>query len=142
MYNTGCHEPEPLMLIRRAADLKPSDITPESRYFDRREFLAATGAIGAGAPARAVNGRGATPAFAPQQEPLGKPYGLQRDDKPTPWEDVTGHNNFYEFGTDKEDPKANAQAFITRPWTITVDRSEEHTSELQSLRHLVCRLLL
>src|SRR5205814_10179190 len=25
---------------------------------------------------------------------------------------------------------------------IAVDRSEEHTSELQSLRHLVCRLLL
>src|SRR5262245_63749743 len=24
----------------------------------------------------------------------------------------------------------------------TLDRSEEHTSELQSLRHLVCRLLL
>src|SRR5262245_64357509 len=25
---------------------------------------------------------------------------------------------------------------------LLVDRSEEHTSELQSLRHLVCRLLL
>src|SRR5262245_32702902 len=25
---------------------------------------------------------------------------------------------------------------------ITLERSEEHTSELQSLRHLVCRLLL
>src|SRR5947199_272949 len=25
---------------------------------------------------------------------------------------------------------------------VTVDRSEEHTSELQSLRHIVCRLLL
>src|SRR5262245_62431641 len=26
--------------------------------------------------------------------------------------------------------------------TVSKDRSEEHTSELQSLRHLVCRLLL
>src|SRR5262245_62208686 len=26
--------------------------------------------------------------------------------------------------------------------TMMLDRSEEHTSELQSLRHLVCRLLL
>src|SRR5436853_7875993 len=30
----------------------------------------------------------------------------------------------------------------TRTWTATDGRSEEHTSELQSLRHLVCRLLL
>lgn len=109
------------MLIRRAADLKPSDITPESRYFDRREFLFATGAIGAGALARAAGGPGSTNAFAPQQELLGKPYGLQKDDKPTPWEDVTGHNNFYEFGTGKEDPKANAQAFVAHPWSVTVD---------------------
>src|SRR5438045_7903729 len=29
---------------------------------------------------------------------------------------------------------------LTRP--VPVQRSEEHTSELQSLRHLVCRLLL
>src|SRR5436853_1744692 len=27
-------------------------------------------------------------------------------------------------------------------WTVIGNRSEEHTSELQSLRHLVCRLLL
>src|SRR5262245_13324969 len=27
------------------------------------------------------------------------------------------------------------------PWSSTTIRSEEHTSELQSLRHLVCRLL-
>src|SRR5205814_3626499 len=26
--------------------------------------------------------------------------------------------------------------------SVTISRSEEHTSELQSLRHLVCRLLL
>src|ERR1035441_9953751 len=33
--------------------------------------------------------------------------------------------------------------FSRRPiWRSTCHRSEEHTSELQSLRHLVCRLLL
>src|SRR5436853_5838222 len=31
---------------------------------------------------------------------------------------------------------------IRRQWKMRVLRSEEHTSELQSLRHLVCRLLL
>src|SRR5205814_6206674 len=33
-------------------------------------------------------------------------------------------------------------ALSTRLWPTDISRSEEHTSELQSLRHLVCRLLL
>src|ERR1035441_7261978 len=33
-------------------------------------------------------------------------------------------------------------AAVLRPGNVTAARSEEHTSELQSLRHLVCRLLL
>ncbi len=37
------------------------------------------------------------------------------------YDDVTGYNNFYEFGTDKADPKANAQRFTTRPWSIRVE---------------------
>ena len=109
------------MLIRRRDDLGSSEITPESFYLDRRAFLVAAGVIGAGALA------GAAPAWARgtngQQEPQapGKPYGLQKDDKPTPWQDVTTYNNFYEFGTDKGDPAANAKAFRTKPWTVKVD---------------------
>lgn len=109
------------MLIRRADDLGSSEITPESFYLDRRAFLAAAGVIGAGALA------GAAPAWARgatgQQEPQapGKPYGLQKDDKPTPWQDVTTYNNYYEFGTEKSDPAANAKAFKTKPWTVKVD---------------------
>src|ERR1035438_2182654 len=38
--------------------------------------------------------------------------------------------------TQAADPNAPAAPFSA------VERSEEHTSELQSLRHLVCRLLL
>jgi sulfoxide reductase catalytic subunit YedY len=37
------------------------------------------------------------------------------------YDDVTGYNNFYEFGTAKDDPKANAQSFNPRPWTVSVD---------------------
>src|SRR5262245_63382683 len=37
----------------------------------------------------------------------------------------------------------SAQADVADPdWSGFWSRSEEHTSELQSLRHLVCRLLL
>jgi methionine sulfoxide reductase catalytic subunit len=114
------------MLIRRATDVRPSEITPEATYLNRRAFLATAGAFGAALAA-------ARPARASADEPqaVGKPYGLQPDDTPTPWADVTGYNNFYEFGTDKGDPKANAQAFKTRPWTVKVDGLVAKPAEYQ-----------
>jgi sulfoxide reductase catalytic subunit YedY len=106
------------MLIRRADDLRSSETTPESLYLNRREFLAAAGLLGAGL----VAGVAPRPLVA-QQEPqaTGKPFGLQGDDKPTAWKDVTGYNNFYEFGTGKEDPAEYAKGFVPRPWTVQVD---------------------
>jgi sulfoxide reductase catalytic subunit YedY len=47
------------------------------------------------------------------------------NEAPNSFEDVTGYNNFYEFGTDKSDPKQNAQAFRTQPWSVTVDGEAE-----------------
>jgi sulfoxide reductase catalytic subunit YedY len=110
------------MLIRRNLEPPSSEITPEKHHLDRRAFIAAAGAIGAGAIA-ASSGFAMEAAAQQPQEPqaIGKPYGLQRDDKPTPWEDVTTYNNFYEFGTDKGDPSQNATNFRTRPWTVRVD---------------------
>jgi sulfoxide reductase catalytic subunit YedY len=110
------------MPIRPKHEPQSSEITPERLYIDRRAFIAAAGAIGAGAIAAA----GGLPARAgaqqqPEPKAAGKPYGLQPDDKPTPWEDVTTYNNFYEFGTDKSDPSENAKGFRTKPWTVRVD---------------------
>jgi methionine sulfoxide reductase catalytic subunit len=42
-------------------------------------------------------------------------------DKPTAYKDVTGYNNFYEFGTDKDDPARHAKALKPRPWTVAVE---------------------
>ncbi|HVZ49827.1 MAG TPA: protein-methionine-sulfoxide reductase catalytic subunit MsrP [Gemmatimonadaceae bacterium] len=108
------------MLIRRAPDLRSSELTPEGLYWSRREWIAAaSAAMGAAVVApRALRGM----AGAPQEQGApGTPYGLQPNDKPTPWEDVTHYNNFYEFGLDKEDPAANSQGFKPRPWTVRVD---------------------
>src|SRR5262245_33269761 len=102
------------MLIRRAQEIRSSEITPEALYHDRRAFLAAAGAAALGATLPRS-------AFAQEPQPVGTPHGLQPDDKPTPWEDVTGYNNFYEFGTDKSDPKRNAQAFKAKPWSVRVE---------------------
>jgi sulfoxide reductase catalytic subunit YedY len=105
--------------MRTRTEPPSSEITAEQSYLDRRAFIAAAGALGVGAISA-----GFFPSTAgAQQEPqaLGKPFGLQPDDKPTPWTDVTTYNNFYEFGTDKSDPSQNAGNFKTRPWTVRVD---------------------
>jgi methionine sulfoxide reductase catalytic subunit len=99
--------------------LPSSEITPEAWYLDRRKFLVAAGVAGAGlagAVSLRVSAQG-------QQAPeaRGTPYGLQPNDQPTPYADVTGYNNFYEFGTGKEDPAKNCAHFRAKPWTVKVD---------------------
>ena len=110
------------MPIRPRHDPPPSELTPEALFFNRRAFIAAAGALGAGAIA-AASGFPSAAAAQQSQEPRaeGKPFGLQPDDKPTPWTDVTTYNNFYEFGTGKSDPSETAGKFKTSPWTIRVD---------------------
>ena len=43
------------------------------------------------------------------------------DEKLTPFDDVASYNNFYEFGTGKEDPVQNAGTLKLRPWTVRVE---------------------
>ena len=93
----------------------PSEITPLHLYLRRREFLA----LGAGGAAWAAHGGAA--GAAGQTGPLlpGVKKGpFATDETPTPYADVTTYNNYYEFGTDKGDPAANAGSFRTRPWTV------------------------
>ncbi|HEX2385731.1 MAG TPA: mononuclear molybdenum enzyme YedY, partial [Candidatus Binatia bacterium] len=118
------------MLIRRAPDLRYSDITSKSLYLRRREFLreAAGAAIGAAA-AVAISPLAATVA-AQQKQGTGHGAKLANvrksplstaGEKLTAWDDITSYNNFYEFGPYKEDPKAEAWRLKPRPWTITVE---------------------
>ena len=96
------------MLIRKPDDIKSSEITPEGVYVNRRKFLAAAGVAAAGivGSGRLVSALATTP---------------QQEEKPNTWEEITGYNNYYEFGTDKEDPAQNATKFRTKPWTVKVD---------------------
>ena len=111
------------MLIRRATELPSSELTPAGVYVNRRAFIAAAGAVGLGAIAGGLSPRALHAAVLGAQEPqvIGKPYGLQSDDKPTPWSDVTSYNNFYEFGTGKDEPIEIAKNFKPKPWTVKVD---------------------
>ncbi len=107
------------MLIRKPADVPSSEITDEGLYFDRRGFLKRAGL----AAAAAASGL-ALPGIACANDEARAGQGEQAGDlkaELTPWEDVTGYNNFYEFGTDKDDPARNAKNFRTKPWTVRVD---------------------
>jgi methionine sulfoxide reductase catalytic subunit len=108
------------MLIRKADDLKWSDVTPESLYLRRREFLASAAVpVLAGAASLVARGRAAAQdtgqALSANKSPL------STTEAATPYEDVTTYNNFYEFGADKSDPARNSKNFKTRPWTVTID---------------------
>jgi len=104
------------MLNRPPADISPSEITPPDIYRDRRRFMQGMGALAAGAALGA----------APDAEAGIKLAGVRDsayrlDEKNTPYKDVTTYNNFYEFGTGKDDPADRAGSLKTRPWTVAVE---------------------
>ena len=120
------------MLIRRPADIPSSEITPERVYINRREFIGKSAGIAlGGATGGALIGGAAGGALVggPERAAAQTSPGRQRDwssvrsemgEELTPYEDVTSYNNFYEFGTQKDDPVKNAHTLQPRPWTIEV----------------------
>ena len=110
------------MLIKKPADIPYSEVTPKGLYLRRREFIraAAAGAIG-GAMGLSPLANERLNAQARTKLPNVRKSSFSTSEPMNSYDDVTGYNNFYEFGTDKEDPKANAQRFNPRPWSIKVE---------------------
>ncbi|MBU3031228.1 protein-methionine-sulfoxide reductase catalytic subunit MsrP [Paracoccus marinaquae] len=81
-----------------------SDVTPLSARLNRRGFLAAGAALAA-SPALALTGA---------------PSSLSTDQPPNSFEEITNYNNFYEFGTAKEDPARHAANMTTDPWSVEI----------------------
>jgi sulfoxide reductase catalytic subunit YedY len=100
------------VLIRRPADILPSEITPREMYLNRRQWMA--GAAGLALAAALPGDLSAAPLNAAKS-----PFST--DEKKTSLEDVTSYNNYYEFGTGKDDPAAKAKTLKTSPWTVKVD---------------------
>jgi len=110
------------MLIKRAGDIAPSEITSEALYLKRRQFIAGALAVGATA------GIGALGLSMPRNATAGvKLANLRKSplsttgEELTPLKDVTTYNNYYEFGTGKEDPSENAGKLRPRPWTVSIE---------------------
>jgi sulfoxide reductase catalytic subunit YedY len=113
------------MLIKKAADIPSSEITPRNLYLNRRKFLAGSVIAGAAAVAGGLGLRElSSPAMTAQAN--AKIPNLQKSpfsttETVTPYKDVTNYNNYYEFSTDKYEPAGLAKNFKTRPWKVTVD---------------------
>ena len=101
------------MLIRKAPDLRYSDVTPRDVYLNRRRFLVAGSA--------ALGALAALPATAAGAKLAAMKSPFSTTEQPTPLEAITHYNNYYEFGTDKEDPSKNAYKLRTSPWHVKVE---------------------
>ncbi|WP_438987648.1 protein-methionine-sulfoxide reductase catalytic subunit MsrP [Marivivens donghaensis] len=85
------------MAFRWKNDLTEKDITPKQLWLNRRQLIAAAGASFVGMPA------------------------LAQSLEPNTLSDIRSYNNYYEFGTGKEDPAQNAHKLDSSNWTIKVD---------------------
>jgi sulfoxide reductase catalytic subunit YedY len=114
------------VLIRKPADIRPSEITSETNYFNRRQFLQSSAAAGGSLLAGSAMG-----AVVPEN-PLAKLSGIvtseySTTEEPNRLDDIATYNNYYEFGTAKDDPYNNSQDFQPRPWSIEIAGHAEVT---------------
>ena len=96
---------------------KECHTTPREIYLSRRRLITGAGAIAGSALlpeiATAIEGK---KVYADVNK-----SAFSTDEEQTSYEDATTYNNFYEFGTDKGDPAANAHTLKPRPWSVAVE---------------------
>ena len=108
------------MLIKKAADIKSSEITAKELYLNRRQFIASA----AGAGLALAGGELLAPsrqAHALEKLPNVKKSSYTVNEKLNSLKDITNYNNFYELGTEKTDPADNAKFLTTKGWTVEVE---------------------
>jgi len=97
------------MAHRWKPDLTAADVTPAATYLNRRQMMAGAVGLGLGSMAGGVS--------------------AEEELEPNDWNEITTYNNFYEFGTDKGDPVAYADALTTTPWSIKIDGMVDRPGE-------------
>ena len=94
------------MANRWKQNLNEKDVTHEDLFFNRRRLiknLAGAGITGIGLISGSVTAN------------------AKNNEKVNNWEEITSYNNFYEFGTSKDDPLRFAHKLKTKPWSIVID---------------------
>ncbi len=112
------------MLIKRAQDIRSSEITPKPLFVNRRDFIrtaAGTAVAAAGILGATKLLSAAQPAAHGRRLDGVRKSPLSTSERPNTWDQITTYNNFYEFGTDKDSPSYAARDFKTTPWTVKID---------------------
>jgi sulfoxide reductase catalytic subunit YedY len=99
-------EKELMMAHRWTPDLNDAHITPEADFLNRRQIMKGVAGLGLSGIGLALD---STPSIA------------KTNDKPNDWDEITGYNNYYEFGTGKDDPAEHAHRLTTAPWSVAID---------------------
>ena len=129
------------MLIRKPQrfgdDVPSSQITPRETFLHarptRRAFLSAAGKLAAGSAAASL-----VPASAWADDKIATiPSKFSTSETQTPYAKATTFNNFYEFGTEKDEPARNAHTLHTRPWTVQISGlvKKQQTLNIDDLAH-------
>lgn len=112
------------MLIKRRKpwDLPESEVTDYKVYKNRRQFLNTSITAGLALAAAPSIGLG-KPVDELQVYKDLKPSPFSTDEEKTTFEAITTYNNFYEFGTGKEDPSLYATEFPdeSQIWKVEID---------------------
>jgi sulfoxide reductase catalytic subunit YedY len=103
--------------------VKSSEITPEKVYNRRRVLIAA--GLGVLAVPLLDKGYGVlqqkqVEEHQPLSQVSSQPNVQSLPLEPTPYDTITGYNNYYEFGYSKDDPVKAAKTLITSPWSVEV----------------------
>ena len=101
------------MIIRKPADIPYSQVTPKHLYLNRRRFLAA-GSAALGALAVPFSASAGKLSIAGKSQ-------FSTTEKLSSLQDITHYNNYYEFGTGKEEPAELSKNFRTIPWTVSIE---------------------
>src|SRR3954454_3278771 len=111
-------------MAKNPSDIKASEITPESTYLNRRNFIRAgllAGTAGVtGLAYRYFNPTPLPPVEVKEISNVEMPKTFSTDEKPNTIDQIANYNNYYEFGTSKDQPARLAQQLVTRPWTVEV----------------------
>ena len=108
------------MVVKKAPDIKSSEITPKKLYLKRREFIAQTAAL-AGIKFLNPSSGGIHDPQLERKLEAAKKGEFTVAEKLTSYDEATGYTNFYEFSTGKREVKELSRGFRTRPWTVAVE---------------------
>ncbi|MDA7966731.1 protein-methionine-sulfoxide reductase catalytic subunit MsrP [Ruegeria sp.] len=97
------------MAHRWTNTLTHADVTPKAAFMNRRQVMAGLAGVGLTA--------------------MSRPAAAQEALEPNSWEEITSYNNYYEFGTGKDDPARYAGSLVTEPWSVQIDGLVERPGE-------------